>query len=79
MCMMVRTCPILALAMSYHNLSPSRQKKNGALAGLDEAAGTALESWDQPSTCFFFYLPLSAFFLQALYTAAPSSGVNYHH
>mmetsp|Transcript_29301 Transcript_29301/g.48051 ORF Transcript_29301/g.48051 Transcript_29301/m.48051 type:complete len:80 (+) Transcript_29301:78-317(+) len=22
-----RTCPILALAMSYHNLSPSRQKK----------------------------------------------------
>ena len=28
-------------------------EKNGALAGLDEA-GTALKSWDQPSTFFFF-------------------------
>ena len=79
MYMMVRTCPILALATSYHNLPPSPQKKNSDLAGLDEAAGTALESWDQPSTCFFLLSAAVRLLFLAFHTVTPSSGVNYHH
>ena len=52
---MVRTCPILALAMSYHNLSPSRQKKKRCL-------GWSWWSWHCTGIlrpvkhCFFFLL-----------------------
>jgi len=79
MYMMVRTCPILALATSYHNLPPSRQKKNSDLAGLDEAAGTALESRDQPSTCFFLLSAAVRLLFLTFHAVTPSSGVNYHH
>ncbi len=60
--------------------SPSfSAEKNSDLAGLDEAAGTALESWDQPSTCFFLLSAAVRLLFLAFHTVTPSSGVNYHH
>ena len=51
---MVRTCPILALAMSYHNLSPSRQKKKRCLGWSWWSSWHCTGTLRPVKHCFFF-------------------------
>ena len=62
MYMMVRTCPILALATSYHNLPPSRQKKTVTWLVLMKLLALHWNPGTSQALVFFFYLPLSDFF-----------------